>query len=186
MTPKQNHWVTLETVRLRIRPYRLEIDEENSTSLYGDARVTTWFDHGQPRTKEETLKMVHRMGLLAFNSNTYTGLFTVLTKRDEQFVGHCDIMPTKEPGELEIGSIVRAEMQSCGLGTEIAFALQAYFLELLAQKVIINGHVLHQVIATVHPNNIASTRLLQKIGFEQTDTIEKYGSVRNKMTRRLA
>src|SRR3954470_22250548 len=89
------------TDRLFIRSYAE--DFERCLSLYGDGELTRYFDHGNPRTYQEILEYVGDRGSRYFDQGLPFGIFSVFLKEGNLFVGQVDLVPTENPGEVEIG-----------------------------------------------------------------------------------
>ncbi|GAB4238795.1 MAG: GNAT family N-acetyltransferase [Chlamydiales bacterium] len=170
---------SFETDRLFIRPYNYEEDFENSVKLYGDERITQYFDHGQPRTREEVDELVRDIGVRRFKMNPSTGLFTALDKVTHNFIGHFDFIPTEQPGEVEIGYIIKYEEQNKGYGSEIAIAiLKQYGAMVFDKKIEFNGSLIKRIYATAHEKNIPSIRLLEKMQMEKIGEKSRFQSTR--------
>lgn len=159
---------TFSTDRLDIRPYK-ESDLENSVELYGDSSITGHFDHGKPRSREETVAMIKKIATICLDGAPSTGLYTACLKGTNTFVGHFDILPQKgTPGGAAFGYIIRKEFHGKGFGTEIAKAAVDIFVRsAFKEKVQVGGKPLRTLHATVHPENPGSKRLLEKVGMQQ-------------------
>ena len=86
------------------------------------------------------------------------GLWIIETKAGE-FVGDCGLTWQAVNGrpELEVGYHVRVEMQGRGYATEAAAACRDFARDAL--------EAVH-LVAIIHPDNAASSRVAQKIGLE--------------------
>ena len=154
--------VEIDTARLNIRSYN-DKDFENSVALYGNPLATKYFDNGKPRSKEQVAELVGDIGHKYFSNGQPFGLFTIFSKAE--FVGHIDLVPTEESGEVEVGFILDPKFQGQGFGTESAQALvYDYIDELNSDGITSNGSSIQRIMATVHPENIPSQKVLEKIG----------------------
>ena len=92
------------------------------------------------------------------------------------FVGQVDLVPTENPGEVEIGWIFLEGFHGQGLCTEAVMS----FLMPLVQRIVnmklkVRGVVINRVIATAHPENIPSNKIIQKAGLTLYKTGLRYG-----------
>jgi ribosomal-protein-alanine N-acetyltransferase len=163
------------TDRLFISSYTHE-DFERCLSLYGDKELTQYFDHGRPRTPKEIFEYVRERGRRYFDQGLPFGLFSVFLKDTNTFVGQVDLVPTDKPGEVEIGWIFSMEFHHQGLCTEAVLSFLMPLIHRLAQmKFKAKGVVINRVIATAHPENIPSNKIIQKAGLALYRTGLRYG-----------
>src|SRR5215217_825665 len=92
----------------------------------------------------------------------YTGerarAFAVLLKADDTLVGHMVFHPWFAPLTYEIGWVFDRANHGHGYATEAATALLQYGFEALR---------LHRIIATCQPENVASYRVMEKLGMRR-------------------
>ena len=177
--------VELETERLYIRSYKDE-DLKKSISLYGDPAITKLFDYGTPRSKNEVLELVSSIGHKHFRKGEPFGLFSIFRKSDMNFIGHIDLLPTKEPGVLEIGFILHEQYQGQNFCTEAVKTLVFDLIkELNKRGYSYKDSSIIEVVATVHPDNIASKRVLEKIGMKFERFQIRFGQPRMRYTLKL-
>jgi len=152
------------TPRLQIKSYDPS-DYKNSFSMYTCPILTRYFDHGKPRTKPEVDTFISKRGTYYFNKGTPFGLFSVFLKENNAFIGQVDLVPTGKPGEVEIGWIFKKDYQNFGFCSEvITFFLMPFIQNLIREEVQSSGVVINRVIATAHPENKASARIILKAG----------------------
>jgi len=152
------------TDRLFIRSYSEE-DFERCLSLYGDKEITKFFDHGQPRTKEEIFEYVQNRGGKYFDLGEPYGLFSVFLQKSNTFIGQVDLVPTGNPGEVEIGWIFHKRFHNNGFCSEAVLDFLLPFIRKIVEMGFkANGEIINRVIATAHPENIASNKIIQKAG----------------------
>jgi [ribosomal protein S5]-alanine N-acetyltransferase len=170
--------VEIETGRLFICSYR-DSDFENCVSLYSDKEITKYFDYGNARTRNEVTAIVQEKAIKYFSQGKPFGLFSIFRKNDMAFIGQIDLLPSEEPGVLEIGFILHKQYQNQGFCTEAAKALIFEYVEELNSKAFkYNGIPISKIIATVHPENKSSRKLLQKIGMTLNKIQERFGNIR--------
>ena len=150
----------IRTERLYIRSYE-ETDLKESVDLYGDPILTKYFDHGKPRSKEETERMVYERGILHSRSGLGFGLFSIFHQDNGAFMGQIDLLPTEAPGEAEIGCIFLRKYHNQGFPLEALSALIGDYTEALNSRK--NG-LIAKILATAHPKNYASQRLIRGLG----------------------
>ncbi len=165
--------VEIETERLYIRSYN-EKDLNDCILLYGDPTITKHFDHGIPRTETEVKELIKDRGSKYFDNGEPFGLFSLFFKETGNFIGQADLFPTSIPTTLEIGCILQNEFQHQGLGTEAVKALIVDYINELNKK----GFAIDTVMGTVHPENIASNKLVKKCGMKANKFQERFGNPR--------
>ncbi|ALV41825.1 acetyltransferase [Pseudarthrobacter sulfonivorans] len=140
-----------KTSRLRFRQMA-SADLDNMTALLGDPAVMAYYP--APKTREEAAQWI------AWNEANYAthgyGLWIVETL-DGEFLGDCGLTCQQVNGrsELEVGFHIRAEAWGRGYATEAAAACMEFARDELAVK---------QLVAIIHPENVASRRVAEKIG----------------------
>ena len=151
------------THRLYIRSY--SIDDKECFAMYSDPDLTRFFDHGQPRTKTEIDIYLEERGAYFFQQGLPFGLFSVFLKHSLTFIGQVDVVPSGEAGEVEIGWIFLKEFHNRGYCSEaVKFFLIPFIKDLAKEKVEVEGKPIHRIIATAHPENKASQRMMEKAG----------------------
>lgn len=167
--------VTGTTDRLFIRSY-LIADFGSCLKLYGDPETTKFFDHGRPRSSQEVFEYIQERGSRYFDQDQPYGLFSVFLKETETFIGQVDLVPTEVPGEVEIGWIFLKEFHNKGFGSEAVLKFLVPLIKKLIEiKFESNGAIINKVIATAHPQNIASNKIIQKAGLTMYDFRIRYG-----------
>jgi [ribosomal protein S5]-alanine N-acetyltransferase len=138
----------INTSRLLIRPFQ----EQDYSSLfeYLSNPSTYRFEPGQPITLEQARA-------IAFDRAQGSDFWAVVLQEDQKMVGHLYFKQIEPKGFLtwELGYIFNPAFQNKGYATEAALGLIRYGFEHLG---------IHRVIAYCNPENIASWRVLEKIG----------------------
>jgi ribosomal-protein-alanine N-acetyltransferase len=83
------------------------------------------------------------------------GRWALIHKPDKKLIGWCGLAPLDKTDEIEIGYGIAKEYWGRGLTTEAAAATIRYGFEELK---------LNQIVAVAMPENIASRRIMEKIG----------------------
>jgi RimJ/RimL family protein N-acetyltransferase len=143
--------VPAPTARLFFRRWTAA-DLPLALTLWGDPRVTALI--GGPFDGE-------RVGaLLASQIAADLQYWALFLRADSAFVGCCGLRP-RPPGAttLEIGFHLRPERWGQGLAVEAARAVIGFAFTALGAAQLFAGH---------HPDNAASARTLQRLGFRHT------------------
>ena len=141
-----------ELVTERLVGYPLSAaDADDLVALHADRRVT----RGEPLTAEEAHEWLARK--LAHWREHGFGVW-MFRNPDGGFVGRCGIHRWSLDGrsEVELGYVVRPELWSQGFATEMASAVARHAFSVLG---------LPELVGFTLPENIASRRVLEKVGF---------------------
>jgi RimJ/RimL family protein N-acetyltransferase len=131
-------------------------DLDDLAKLFADPDVMRYYP--RPKTRDEA------QGWIDWNQRLYRdegfGLWTVTLRSTGEYVGDCGLTIQKPEGkrEIEVGYHVRPDLQGKGYATEAATACRDY-----AAKVLGVG----RLIAIIHPDNLPSQRVAEKIGLRQ-------------------
>ena len=154
MVKSSDPFPILKTRRLHLRRV-LPQDKVGFHACFGDFESMRYWNFPASKTVAETEKA---LGWLAKTSSPYDHLaWTVADRADDQCIGmvnyhHREVRNRR----LEIGYIIGRKHQGKGFGTEAVHALIRYCTDELAT---------HRIEALIHPENTASTRLVERLGF---------------------
>jgi ribosomal-protein-alanine N-acetyltransferase len=145
----------LETERLIVRTWSLD-DAEEGFRIWSDPEVMRYVGTGEPNaTVEETRAWLGRM--TAHHERHGFGFWAVVEKKTKQLIGSCGMGYQRDGGlPIEFGYTLARSHWGHGLATEAAVACLHYAFEKLR---------LPELSASVDSRNIASQRVLEKIGF---------------------
>jgi [ribosomal protein S5]-alanine N-acetyltransferase len=147
----------VETERLLLRPESTE-DSRSIHSMNSDPEVMRYIGNGQAWTSPlEPFHEQHRTALEGI-SKKFCGSLAVTLKSTGKFIGLCWLVPDpllKE--DLELGYRYVTSAWGHGYATEAGRVVVRLGLEQLA---------LRRIVAAVHPDNPASRRVLEKLGFQ--------------------
>ena len=130
-----------------------DADLDDMAALLGDEDVMRFYP--KPKTRSEASDWITR------NQRRYRahgfGLWVITLRDSGEFVGDCGLTFQHVDGvdELEVGYHVRTSMQGRGYATEAAAASRDFARDVLAA---------HRLTAIIHPLNVPSRRVAEKIG----------------------
>jgi RimJ/RimL family protein N-acetyltransferase len=140
------------TERLAFREMT-EDDLEPMADLLGDPDVMAFY--ARPMDRAEALDWIR------WNQRLYRergfGLWLIELRETGRFVGDCGLTPQEVDGttEIEVGYHVRRSLQGRGYATEAAAATRDWARDVLR---------LDRLVAIIHPGNVASQRVAEKVG----------------------
>lgn len=142
----------IETSRLLIRP-AFAADAEPLFAAFGDPEVMRHVGDGKPMTLEQVGARIERK--IALQQERGMSLWTVVEKASSVIVGDCGLQPLDGGPEIEVGYRLRKTHWGQGYATEAAGAALDHGLGRLGLK---------RIVAIADPANLASRRVMQKIG----------------------
>ncbi len=146
----------IETPRLLIRPFTLD-DAEAIHRVFGDPVAMQYVGGGVIESVERTRKRLER--LIAFQRDYGYSYWAVVEKTLGEVIGDCGLVPFEEKGPgVELGYDIRRDLWNRGYATEAAQACLDYGYNVLQ---------LPDIAALFFPDNIASRRVLEKIGMTE-------------------
>jgi RimJ/RimL family protein N-acetyltransferase len=154
----------LLTTRLRLRPRTVD-DVEANLAMDLDPEVHRYiFVQGAPETEAWRKRLLER---IESGWPAEGGLWVVEWRHRPGFLGWCGIFPLEESGLIELGYRYTRAAWGQGVATEAAGAvLEHGFRELK----------LDPIVAVAHPDNVASRRVLEKLGFQHQGRARYYGT----------
>lgn len=157
----------LETDRLILRTWSLA-DTEAGFKIWIDPEVMRYVGTGQPNADvEQTRAWLGRM--IAHQEQHGFCFWAVVEKESAQLIGSCGMAYQLDGGPpIEFGYTLARSRWGQGLATEMAGAALRYTFE---------NFNLPELNASVDSRNIASQRVLEKIGFVYQRTEQLDGSV---------
>jgi RimJ/RimL family protein N-acetyltransferase len=143
---------SIETARLRLRPFRAR-DLDALTPIYADPAVMRYMRTGQPATRERV------QAALAFYITYWAdhgfGIWAVEHQADGALIGQCGLFHLDNTPEVEVAYLLAQPYWGQGLASEAAGAALRYGFTAVG---------LARIVAVVRPENVASQRVLTKIG----------------------
>jgi RimJ/RimL family protein N-acetyltransferase len=140
----------LQTPRLLLRPITLA-DAPAIHRYMSDPVVTRWLPEG-------VLDEAQAQAFARKNAGRSARAVAVIDRASDEFVGHTVFHPWFGHATHEIGWAIAAAHQGRGYATEAARAMIDYAFGTLA---------CHRVVATCQPENVASWRVMEKLGMRR-------------------
>jgi RimJ/RimL family protein N-acetyltransferase len=156
--------VELDTERLCLRPFTAA-DHDAIHAVYADPEVMRWVGHGAHRTPAETARAL-RGYADALAARGY-GFVAVVERSSGAVVGDAGLHPLAGRGpDVELGYTLARAAWGRGYATETAAALVEHAFGALGFP---------RVMAQVEPDNLASRRVLEKLGMTERGVRLAYG-----------
>lgn len=142
---------TIETSRLHLRQFRLEDLDDLYSNVFSDSEIFKYVGNGQPASREETENAL--LSIIAHWQKHGFGRWAAIEKVSNRLIGFGGLRSLF--GTPELVYHFAKPYWGKGLGTELArAALQFGFEE----------HGFERIVAIAKPPNIASMRVMEKVG----------------------
>jgi ribosomal-protein-alanine N-acetyltransferase len=145
--------LSIETARLLLRPFQ-ESDAEYAHAWFSDPEVMRFFGYGPFVSVGETVEKIRQYR--AHHEKHGFGKWVVLERVTGGAIGDAGLTRRNETGEIQLGYKFASLYWGRGFATEAAQACIKFGFAQLA---------LPRITAFVHPDNVASIRVLKKAGF---------------------
>jgi ribosomal-protein-alanine N-acetyltransferase len=154
---------TLHTERLTLRPFCPE-DTQTLFAINQQEGVLQYFPNPQPPRMDQVQRFVqHLTG--HWEKHGY-GNWAVTCKGEQEMIGWTGLEYLTELDETEVGFLFARLAWGQGFATEAAQASLHFAFEQCR---------LDHIIALVHPDNLASRRVLEKCGLTYVETLPLWG-----------
>ena len=154
----------IETKRLWLRPFSIA-DIESSYLMNRDKEVSKYTGDGGVVSKAEIERRIKEDVLGDYEKYGF-GRLVVELKSDNKFIGFSGLKYLEDMDEVDLGYRFMSAYWGRGIATEAAQACLKYGFDKLN---------LNRIIAMVLPDNKASIRVLEKIGFSYEQNIIEDG-----------
>jgi [ribosomal protein S5]-alanine N-acetyltransferase len=149
-----NRRTTLRTGRLVLQPLTgADLDALHRVSNDPLVRRYLWDDEPVPRTAIEDIIAQSVRGFVQRG----LGLFGIRLRGEEEILGFCGFLPLEGTGEIELAYELVPDWWGRGLASEAARECLRYAFEEVG---------LGRVVAGADPPNVASLRVLDKLGMK--------------------
>ena len=157
--------ILLETERLMLCAWWGE-DAEAAFRIYGDPAVMRFIGTGATTgSVEETATRLQRY--IGHHEKFGFGLWATFEKSTGRLIGNTGLTSLDGGPEIELGYHLAKEAWGKGYATEVAGALLDYGFQTLGLK---------KILAVTHPDNVASQRVLEKVGMSRQGMGHYYGA----------
>lgn len=150
-------WEILETERCIVREMTEE-DVEALYEIYADDSITEYME-GLFEDPEKERSYITDYRRYVYEFYEY-GMWVIEEKESGNLIGRAGVDP--RDGENELGYVIAAAWQKKGYAYEVCAAILSYMWK--------TKEDLGEILSRVHPENTASVRLLQRLGFEKCTT----------------
>ncbi|MCF7823464.1 MAG: GNAT family N-acetyltransferase [Candidatus Marinimicrobia bacterium] len=149
--------VYLETERMILREF-IEADVDNLVDLDSDPKVMLYINGGKPTPRQDVVERVMPHILKYYKNNDGLGIWAAMNKLDGQFMGWFLLRPNwADETETELGYRFKRQYWDQGYASEGSRALiHKGFMHLKVNV----------IMATADPANVASRRVMEKIGLK--------------------
>ena len=156
----------LETARLRMRPFTWD-DFEAEAALYADPEVTRYLPRG-PVPPDGVWERTQRVltHFIAHWSDHGFGVWALIDRASGLLIGHCGLQHLPGDGGVEVLYLVVRARWGTGVATEAAGAALEHGFGRLG---------LDRIVAVIVPENVASRRVLEKLGMRREGAVDVYG-----------
>ena len=150
----------IETARLYLRQFTPD-DLDALYRIYSDPETMKYL--GGVRTREATETVINTM-IKSWEENNF-GMWALVHKIDRKMIGRCGLRFLEKTPEVQLGYALDKVYWNQGLATEASLASLNYGFQILN---------LERIVALTLPENIASQRLMQKVGMKYEKNAHYY------------
>ena len=154
---------TLETERLRLRPFTLDDVDDYYERISSDAAVMRYLPGGKPRQRPDSEWVVNyfmrHADLHGF------GVWAVEEKDSQMLIGHAGLEYIPGAQDVEVAYTLAKAYWGRGLATEAAATSLSYGFEALN---------LPEIYGLAFPENVASQNVMRKLGMSYQGITERY------------
>ena len=143
-----------ETKRLIIRPFTLN-DVDAAYEVNRDPEISKYTGDGGPKSREEIERILRDRVLADYQKYGY-GRYAVIHKETQENIGFSGLKYLPEMNEVDLGYRFSKKYWGNGIATESCHPFLEFGFNALKLK---------KIIGLVLPENIASIRVLEKLGF---------------------
>lgn len=154
---------TLNTRRLALRPFSLQ-DTDALYNILCEPGILQYFPNpASPPIEKVRAQIEHQ---LDHWRRLNCGWWAVVIPHSDELLGWCGLQYLPETLETELGYLVKKSQWGKGYATETGKCSLEYGFKTLRVK---------SIVAIVHPENTASRRVIEKLGFHSARKAEYFG-----------
>lgn len=183
----ENHLLMaeIETSRLRLKSVtNSPQDTSDLITLFSDPVVIEKYGDGTVKTKDWVISRIHTWIKRLQDGDPFVGYLVFLKENEnsfDSFIGLVILGYAGQPGESEMAYLFKKEYWGKGYGTEACEAMVKDFAPFLVKHHFFLGHTpLKSVSAWARLDNVASIRILEKIGMLPSHVEKKWGHLRRR------
>lgn len=171
--------VNIKTHRLELTSVTMEDLDNYHTHLFGNPQIMEKYGNTQIWDKKKVKTTIEKWMNRWNGKNPFSGL--VVQSHQGAFLGHVILGEGDEPYDSELACLIRKEAWGKRYGSEALGAIVLFYAPELVKK----GYKIPQqaafkrIVATARPDNKASGKILEKLGFTVYKQSEKYGHKRD-------
>ena len=148
----------LTTKRCLVREFCMT-DMDDLFALYQSPHMTDYLEPLYDREEEEAYESTYIEKIYGFYGY---GMWVIIQKGTNRLIGRAGIESREgcQKDEVELGYAIASDLQQCGYAYEVCKAIIDYTFE---------NYSFLKIISRVHPQNTASVKLSEKLGFLKRD-----------------
>lgn len=146
--------IVLETERLFLRRFSIE-DAQFILTLLNEPSFLRYIGDKRVRSIEDAQQYILNGPIASYKQNDF-GLYLVELKESRKPIGMCGLLKREELPDVDIGFAFLPDYWNRGFASEAAAAVMNYGHQTLKLK---------RIVAITNPDNDASIKLLQRMGF---------------------
>ena len=154
---------TITTSRLILRAFTKE-DVDPLHHILGEKDILRYFPSPSPPSRDKVEKLISAR-LKHWEEHGF-GWWGVEPRSKKQLIGWSGLLFLPETEEIEVGYLLDKAFWGKGLATEAAQVCLQYGFEKVEAE---------SIIAIVHPENVASQRVIEKLGMSFVDQAHYFG-----------
>lgn len=144
----------IETERLLLRQFTMD-DLDDLYFIYSHPDLSKYLSNEQPLRLDQTRAAINSI-IESWQQHKF-GVWAVVYKKHRKLIGHCGLKFLENTPEVQIGYLLLKDYWRRGLGTEAAAAVLKYGFDVVK---------LERIVAIAKPENIASRRVMEKVGMK--------------------
>ncbi|HEY9633092.1 MAG TPA: GNAT family N-acetyltransferase [Coleofasciculaceae cyanobacterium] len=154
----------IETRRLQLRHFTPN-DADELYRIYSYPDLFKYMPNQQPLLWEQTRIVIDSL-IESWQRHRF-GVWAVIYKKNQELIGHCGLKFLDNTLEIQMGYLLLKSYWGIGLGTEAAGVALKYGFEEAS---------LERIVAIAKPENIASRRVMEKVGMKYEKNAHFYGN----------